>query len=473
MPSMPSDAETVHEPVPVPVISPRTTPSLRNALNQAMPAAAERLRQIRPRRRESGPVSRRKWLVYLSLLGPGIVTASAGNDAGGIATYANVGAQYGYGLIWSMIVLIPALAVVQEMCARMGAVTGKGLTDLIREEFSLRWTAFVMLALLVANGGIVVSEFVGIAAAFELFGVSKYIAVPIMSFVIWVLIARGSYRRVERVFLGMALLLLSYVFAAFLGNPDWGQVAHDTIHPPVPTSGTGAYLFAVVAIIGTTISPYMQMYVQSSVAEKGVSPEDFAVTRADNYLGSLFSNIVAILIIVATGATLYVKNGSQSIDSAAQAAQALEPLAGPFAKVLFGVGLLGASLLAAGVLPLATAYGLSEAFGFEKGVNRSWRDAPVFLSIFTGLIVLGAAVALIPGLPLVQVLLVTQLINGLALPFVLISVLRLVNNRELMGEYRNGRAYNVIAVVTTVVVSLLSVALLINTALGFFGLGLG
>jgi len=466
---MPSDAEIAREPVSVPVIPPRTPPSLRNALNQAMPAAAERLRRIRPRRRENGPVSRRKWLVYLSLLGPGIVTASAGNDAGGIATYANAGAQYGYGLIWAMIVLIPALAVVQEMCARMGAVTGKGLTDLIREEFSLRWTAFVMLALLIANGGIVVSEFVGIAAAFELFGVSKYIAVPIMSFVIWALIARGSYRRVERVFLGMALILFTYPVAAFLAHPAWDEVARQTVHPSV--SFSGAYLFSVVTIIGTTISPYMQLYVQSSVAEKGVSPRDFPVTRADVYIGSLFANIIAILIIVATGATLFVK-GIQ-INSAADAARALEPLAGPFAKVLFGVGLLGASLLAAGVLPLATAYGLSEAFGFEKGVNRGWRDAPVFLSIFTGLIVLGAAVALIPGLPLVQVLLVTQLINGLALPFVLISVLRLVNNRELMGEHRNGRAYNVVAVVTTVVVSLLSVSLLVNTALGFFGLGLG
>jgi len=462
---LPLDADT---PVSSPVVPVQPTQALRGVLGNAMPAAVEQLRRIRPRRREGAPVSRRKWLVYLSLLGPGIVTASAGNDAGGIATYSNAGAQYGYGLIWAMIVLIPALAVVQEMCARMGAVTGKGLTDLIREEFSLRWTAFVMLALLVANGGIVISEFVGIAAAFELFGVSKYLSVPLMSLVIWVLIAKGSYRRVERVFLVMALVLFTYPIAAFLAHPDWGNVARQTVHPSV--SFSGAYLFAVVTLIGTTISPYMQLYVQSSVAEKGVSPQDFPVTRADVYIGSLFANVVAILIIVATGATLFVK-GIQ-IDSAADAARALEPLAGPFARVLFGVGLLGASLLAAGVLPLATAYGISEAFGFEKGVNRGWRDAPVFLGIFTGLIAVGAIVALIPGLPLVQVLLFTQLINGLALPFVLISVLRLVNNRDLMGKYCNGRIYNVIAVITTVVVSLLSVTLLINTFLGFFGLGL-
>ena len=350
----------------------------------------------------------------------------------------------------------------------MGAVTGKGLTDLIREEFSLRWTAFVMLALLIANGGIVVSEFAGIAAAFELFHISKYISVPLMGFVVWYLIAKGSYRRVERVFLGMALLLFSYPIAAFLARPDWGEVAHQTVVPHIQFNA--AYLFAVVTLIGTTISPYMQMYIQSSVAEKGVSPQDYAVTRADVYIGSMFANVTAILIIVATGATLYVRG--VTIPSAADAAQALEPVAGSFAGILFGVGLLGASLLAAGVLPLATAYGLSEAFGFEKGVNQGWRDAPVFLGIFTGLIALGVLVTLIPGLPLVKVLIFTQLINALALPFVLVSVLKLVNNRDLMGEHRNGIGYNIVAWATTIVVSVLSLAILINTLLGIFGLGL-
>ncbi len=445
----------------------RPVGTVRTALTSAVPTAAERLRRIRPRRPKAPRVSRGKMLLYLSLLGPGIVTASAGNDAGGVATYANAGANYGYGLIWAMVLLIPALAIVQEMCARMGAVTGKGLTDLIREEFSLRWTAFVMLTLLVANGGIVVSEFAGIAAAFELFHVSKYISVPLMGFVVWYLIAKGSYRRVERVFLGMALLLLSYPVAAFLAKPDWGDVAHQTVAPHVQFNA--AYLFAVVTIIGTTISPYMQMYIQSSVAEKGVSPRDYAVTRADVYVGSIFANVTGILIIVATGATLYIRG--VTIQSAADAAQALKPVAGSFAGILFGVGLLGASLLAAGVLPLATAYGLSEAFGFEKGVNQGWRDAPVFLGIFTGLIALGVLVTLIPGLPLVQVLIFTQLINALALPFVLISVLKLVNNRGLMGDYRNGVIYNIVAWTTTVIVSMLSLAILINTLLGFFGLG--
>lgn len=444
-----------------------TVATVRTAVRTAMPAAAERLRRIRPRRPRLPRVARGRWLVYLTLLGPGIVTASAGNDAGGIATYASAGADYGYGLIWAMVLLIPALAVVQEMCARMGSVTGKGLTDLIREEFSLRWTAFVMLALLIANGGIVISEFVGIAAAFELFHVSKYIAVPLMALLIWYLIAKGSYRRVERVFLGMALLLFSYPIAAILAHPNWGDVARQTVKPQFHFNA--AYLFAVVTLIGTTISPYMQLYVQSSVAEKGVSPRDYAVTRADVYIGSIFANVTAILIIVATGATLFVKG--VSIQSAADAAQALKPVAGSFAGILFGLGLLGASLLAAGVLPLATAYGLSEAFGFEKGVNRGWQDAPVFLGIFTGLIVLGVVVALIPGLPLVKVLVITQLINALALPFVLISVLKLVNNRDLMGEYRNGPVYNVIAWTTTIIVSALSFIILVNTILGFFGLG--
>ncbi|MDQ6603919.1 MAG: Nramp family divalent metal transporter [Chloroflexota bacterium] len=442
--------------------------TVRTALTTAMPAAAERLRRIRPRRPNVPRGSRGRVLIFLSLLGPGIVTASAGNDAGGIATYASAGAQYGYGLIWTMVLLIPALAIVQEMCARMGAVTGKGLTDLIREEFSLRWTAFVMLVLLIANGGIVVSEFAGIAAAFELFHVSKYLSVPLMGFVVWYLIAKGSYRRVERVFLGMALLLLSYPIAAFLSKPDWGDVAHQTVTPHIQFNAT--YLFAVVTIIGTTISPYMQMYIQSSVAEKGVSPRDYAVTRADVYIGSIFANLTAILIIVATGATLFVA-GKTDITSAADAAQALKPVAGSFAGILFGVGLLGASLLAAGVLPLATAYGLSEAFGFEKGVDRGWRDAPVFLGIFTGLIAAGVLVTLIPGLPLVKVLVITQLMNALALPFVLVSVLKLVNNRGLMGEYRNGVAYNIVAWATTIIVSILSLAILINTLLGFVGLG--
>jgi Mn2+/Fe2+ NRAMP family transporter len=452
-----------HAPVTV-----RSVETVRSAITTAVPAAAERLRRIRPRRPNLPRVSRGKWLIFLSLLGPGIVTASAGNDAGGVATYAQAGARYGYGLIWAMVLLIPALAIVQEMCARMGAVTGKGLTDLIREEFSLRWTAFVMLTLLIANGGIVVSEFAGIAAAFELFHISKYISVPLMGFVVWYLIAKGSYRRVERIFLGMALLLFSYPIAAFLAKPDWGEVAHKTVAPGIQFNA--AYLFAVVTIIGTTISPYMQMYIQSSVAEKGVSPRDYAVTRADVYIGSIFANLTAILIIVATGATLFVA-GKTDITSAADAAQALKPVAGSFAGVLFGVGLLGASLLAAGVLPLATAYGLSEAFGFEKGVNQGWRDAPVFLGIFTGLIALGVLVTLIPGLPLVKVLIITQLINALALPFVLVSVLKLVNNRGLMGEYRNGVAYNIVAWATTIIVSVLSVAILLNTLLGLVGLG--
>jgi Mn2+/Fe2+ NRAMP family transporter len=429
----------------------------------------QRLRRIRPRRPRTGQFTQPRWLIFLALLGPGIVTASAGNDASGVVTYASAGALYGYNLIWVMVLLFPALAIVQEMCARMGAVTGNGLTDLIREEFSIRWTAFVMFALLVANSGVIVAEFVGVAAAAEIFGISKYIAVPVMGFVLATLIVRGSYRRVERVFLAMALLLLCYPVAAFLAHPDWTDVARKTVHPSVQVNG--AYLFLVITLIGTTISPFMQLYVQSSVAEKGVHPQDYAVTRADVYIGSFFANTVAILIIVATGATLYVQG--ITINNAADAARALEPVAGPAARLLFGIGLLGASLLAAGVLPLATAYGLSEAFGFERGIGRGWRDAPAFLGIFTGMIAFGVLFTLIPGLPLVRVLLFTQLINAIALPILLISILRLVNDPNVMGEYRNGAVYNVIAWTTAIVVGLLSLMLLVNTVLGFFGTGIG
>jgi Mn2+/Fe2+ NRAMP family transporter len=457
------------EPVQPPNERMRDRPENTGGLRGAVEEPLQRLRRIRPRRPRVAPATRPRWLILLSLLGPGIVTASAGNDASGVVTYASAGALYGYNLIWVMVLLFPALAIVQEMCARMGAVTGKGLTDLIREEFSLRWTAFVMFALLVANSGVIVAEFVGVAAAAEILGISKYIAVPVMGLVLAILIMRGSYRRVERVFLAMALLLLSYPIAAFLARPNWGNVARDTVHPSVQVDGP--YLFLVVTLIGTTISPFMQLYMQSSVAEKGVHPQDYAVTKADVYIGSLFANTVAILIIVATGATLYVRG--ITIDNAADAARALEPVAGPAARLLFGIGLLGASLLAAGVLPLATAYGLSEAFGFERGLGRTWRDAPVFLGIFAGMIAFGVLVTLIPGLPLVQVLLFTQLINAVALPILLVSILRLVNDPNVMGEYRNGIAYNIIAWTTAIVVGLLSLVLLVNTLLGFVGAGIG
>jgi Mn2+/Fe2+ NRAMP family transporter len=390
-----------------------------------------------------------------------MITANAGNDAGGIATYASVGAEHGYRLLWLLIPITISLGIVQEMCARMGAVTGKGLADLIRERFGVRWTAFVMLALLIANGGVTVSEFVGIAAATELFGVPRFFSVPIAAAAVWWLVVKGTYKRVERVFLLMSLVFLGYIVSAFLAHPDWGTIARAVIRPSF--SFEGAYLFTLVAVVGTTISPYMQVFVQSSVVDKGVTAEDYQSTRTDVWAGTIFSDVIAFFIIVSTAATLN-KYGLR-VESAADAAIALKPLAGPYAEKLFAIGLFGASMLAAGVLPLATAYSISEALGFEKGVSRSFREAPIFIGVFTFLIAVGATIAVIPDLPLIRVLLVTQVINGLLLPVILIAVLRLVNNRELMGGHVNGPIYNLAAWLTTIVVTLLSVLFIVVTLL--------
>jgi len=388
-----------------------------------------------------------------------MIAASAGNDAGGIATFAAVGAEHGYRLLWILIPITISLGLVQEMCARMGAVTGKGLADLIRERFGVRWTAVVMLALLVANAGVTVSEFVGIAAATELFGVPRFISVPLSAICIWWLVVKSSYQRVERAFLLMSLVFLGYIISAFLAKPDWSAVAVGLVKPSF--SLDYAYLFTFVAIVGTTISPYMQVYVQSSVVEKGVTPEDYRRTKLDVWVGTILAILVVFFIVVSTAATLH-KHGLH-IESAADAARALRPLAGPYAEKLFGIGLFGASMLAAGVLPLATAYSISEALGFEKGVSRSFREAPIFLGVFTFLISVGAAIAVIPGLPLIRVLLVTQVINGLLLPVILFSILKLVNDRELMGAYVNGLVYNVGAWLTAIIVTILSLLFILVT----------
>jgi NRAMP (natural resistance-associated macrophage protein)-like metal ion transporter len=404
-------------------------------------------------------VARRpRFLTYLAIIGPGVITAAAGNDAGGIATFASVGADYGYRLLWILIPLTFALGIVQEMCARMGAITGKGLSDLIRERFGVRWTALVMLALLIANGGVTVSEFVGIAAALELLGVARYISVPIAAAAIWWLVVKGTYQRVERVFLAMSLVFLAYVVSAFLAHPPWATVAIEAVHPHFEL--TPAFLFTFVAVIGTTISPYMQVFIQSSVVEKGVRVENYRFTRIDVWVGTVLAILIVFFIIVSTAATL---NGhGQHVESAAEAAAALRPLAGRYAEMLFAIGLFGASMLAAGVLPLATAYSISEAFGFEKGVSSSFREAPIFIGVFTFLVVLGATVAMLPGLSLIRVLIVTQVINGILLPVILVSVLKLVNNRELMGAHVNGPVYNIAAWLTTIAVSVLSLLVVIS-----------
>lgn len=425
--------------------------------------AGRRLWRRGSRRVQRAASSRRGLLAYLAVIGPGMIAANAGNDAGGIATYASAGADYGYNLLWTLVPLVIALGMVQETCARMGAVTGKGLSDLIREQFGVRWTVLVMLALLVANGGVTVSEFAGIAAATELFGVPRFVSVPLAAFAVWWLVVKGSYRRVERVFLLMSLVFLGYVVSAFLARPEWGEVARGFVRPEADF--TPGYLFTVVALIGTTISPYMQVFVQSSVVEKGVREEDYSLTRADVWVGTVFAIAVAFFITVATAATLH--RAGVHIESAEDAARALRPLAGEYARTLFGVGLFGASMLAAAVLPLSTAYSISEALGFEKGVSRSFREAPIFLGIFTFLIVVGGLVAMIPGVPLFRVLLVTQVINGMLLPVILVSILRLASDRELMGAHANGRVYNAASWLTVLVVSALSLIFIATRLFNF------
>ncbi len=409
-------------------------------------------------------------LRYLAVLGPGIIAAVAGDDAGGIATYASAGAQYGYATLWVIVVITVCLLIVQEMVTRMGAVTGKGLSDLIRERFGVRWTAFAMLTLLVANAATIVSEFAGIAAALELFGVTKYISVPLAAVMMWWLVTKGSYRRIERIFLLMTTAFLAYIISAFLGKPDWGEVARNTVVPSV-TYDSG-YLLLIMALIGTTITPYMQIFQQSAIVDKGITVQDYDAARADMMTGVLLSDIIAYFIIIATAATLFV-NGIQ-IQSAADAAVALEPLAGSYAKILFAVGLLGASVLAAGVLPLATSFSVCEAFGWQSGLDEDFTHARIFYGLFTGLLILGALVTLIPGLPLFQLLVLVQVINGVLLPIELVFIMRLVNDRDIMGDYVNGRLFNLGAWATTIGIGTLSVALIIiSFILPLFGINLG
>ncbi len=410
-------------------------------------------------------LSENRFYLILAVLGPGIIAANAGNDASGIATYSTVGAAFGYSMLWILIPVAISLVVVQEMCVRMGLVTGQGLADLIREQFGVRLTALVMLALLIANTGVVVSEFVGIAQASELFGISRYISVPIVSGAIWWLVVKGSRKHVERVFLTMSLVFLCYIFAAFLSGPDWGAVGKGFVQPTFRTDGL--YLFTVIALIGTTITPFMQVYIQSSVVEKGMDKDDLTIARVDVIFGTLFACVIAAFIVITTAATLNA-NGITEIDSAATAAEAFVPIAGQYAKYLFGIGLFGAAMLAMGVLPLATAYSISEALGFEKGLSRSFREAPVFLGVFTFLVVLGCVVALIPGIPQIRLLLYTQAINGLLLPVILTAIVSLSSNSEIMGEHRNGRYFKIIAWTITIIVSILSLMLLARTIADIF-----
>ena len=425
----------------------------------------ERALWARPRLRPRSRTSRRL-LPLFAFLGPGLIAANAGNDAGGVATYASVGAKFGYDLLWMMVVITVSLIVVQEMAARMGAVTGKGLAELIREHYGIRWSAFATVSVLVANLGICISEFVGIGAALSLAHVPKYLSIPVAAVLVWLLLVRGSYRGAERIFVLMTLPFFAYPIAAILARPHWGHVGKAIVVPHVQLSS--AYLLLFVATAGTTITPFMQLYLQSAVVERGIGPEDLGPERAEVVTGSIFANLVAMFIIVATGATLYV-HGDRTIGSAADAAQALAPFAGRYAEVLFAVGLLGASLLAAAILPVTAAYVVAETFGYEKGISRRPREAPVFVGVITVLIVIGTAVALIPGLPVISLLVFVQIVNGALLPITLFFIWKLASNRELMGSYTNTRTFNVLAGGTVLATSTLSVLLLVVTLGAVFG----
>jgi Mn2+/Fe2+ NRAMP family transporter len=432
------------------------------------------LRALRDRllRGGSGPrprgwLSRRsaRLLAIVGFLGPGLIAANAGNDAGGIATYSSVGARYGYDLLWMMVVITISLIVVQEMAARMGAVTGKGLAELIREQYGVRWSLFATTSVLIANVGICISEFVGIGAALGLAGIPAQVSVPIAAIGVWLLLIRGSYKAAERVFVLMTIPFFAYPIAAILARPDWGAVGHAVVAPNIHISH--AYLFLFIATAGTTITPFMQLYVQSAVVERGVGTDELNAERAEVTSGSIFADMVASFIIIATGATLYL-HGEHNITSAAQAAKALEPFAGRYAEVLFAVGLLGASLLAAAILPVTAAYVIAETFGFEKGMSRRIHEAPVFVGVITALIVIGAVVAVIPGIPVIGLLVGVQVVNGALLPVLLVFIWKLASDRELMGDYRNGRIFNVIAGLTVLATSGLSITLLVVTLGGSF-----
>ena len=403
-------------------------------------------------------------LRWLLILGPGLITASAGNDAGGIATYSAAGARFGYDLIWVMVVITVSLAVVQEMCARLGAATGRGLLDLVRERYGISWALFVMATLFIANAGVIITEFMGIGAAAGLFGLPRLVVVPLAAALLWYLVIYGSYAWVEKIFLGMTLVFFAYPVAAVLAQPDWGDVLRGALIPTIQFDQE--YLFLLVGLMGTTISPFMLFFQQSSTVERGVARRHYGPERLDAHIGAIFSNLIAITMIVVAGATLH-QAGQTNIESAADAAQALEPIAGPAATTLFAIGLLGASLLAGAVLPLTTAYAVSEVFGMPKGVSLDFRRAPLFFRLFTGMIVLGAGLSLIPGLPVFDWLVAVQVLNGVLLPVLLIFILRLINDERLMGPLRNTRLYNVLgwgtmALITTAVVILLGSQVLIT-----------
>lgn len=407
-------------------------------------------------------VKKKQWMIhlmiFLSILGPGIITGSVDNDAGGITTYSLAGATYGYHMLWTLIPAFVVLLVVQEMNARMGIVTGKGLADLIRENFGVKITFYIFLGLIIADIGNTATEFAGVAGSMQVFNIGKYISVPLAALGVWLLVVKGSYKSSEKIFLVFSIFLLSYIFSAVMARPNWNEVGSALIHPHVEPNM--AYISMVIGIIGTTIAPWMQFYMQSAVIEKGLKIEDYKYVIWDVLIGSLITVVVAFFIIVACAATLN-KNGIQ-INEAKDAAMSLKPFAGAFASFVFGFGLFIASIFSATILPLATAFYICEAFGFEAGINKKLKEAPEFYSLFTAIIAIGVIIILIPGAPLIQISLWSQIINGMLLPVVLICMMLMVNNKELMGEHVNSLAKNLIGWITIVVLIVLTIVITVE-----------
>jgi len=397
----------------------------------------------------------------LLVIGPGIITSAADNDAGGITTYSVAGARYGYNMLWAIVLITFVLMIVQEMSARMGAVTQKGLGELIREEFGVSWTLFALIILLIANLATTIAEFAGIAASLEIFGITRYIAVPAAAVAVWFLVVRGNYKTVERVFLALALLYCTYIVSGVLAGPNWRDVGMAIIKPTIPMGRElKDYTFLLIAVIGTTITPWMQFFLQASVVDKGIDIKHYNFQKIDVIVGSILTDVVSFFIIVAAAVTIFHTNAK--ISEAADLAKALEPLAGSLATAIFAVGLLAASLLAAAVLPLSTAYTFTEAFGFEIGISRKLKEAPAFYGIYTSAILVGAGVALLPGFNPLHAMVWSQAVNGILLPVILFFMLKLINNRDIMGEYVNSKWYN--AVVWVTFASLISFSLIVFAA---------
>jgi NRAMP (natural resistance-associated macrophage protein)-like metal ion transporter len=404
----------------------------------------------------------RKFWLFFALIGPGIITSNVDNDAGGITTYSLAGADYGLTLLWTLIPITGILILIQEMCARMGVVSGKGLSDLIRERFGARITFYLMITLFLTNLGNTVSEFAGIAASMEIFGVSRNLSVPVSAALVWWLVVKGNYKSVEKVFLFACVVYFSYVVSGFMGKPDWRVVGSSFITPTF-TLETG-FLAMVVGLVGTTIAPWMQFYLQSSVVDKGLKADDYPYTRMDVIFGSVMVNVIAFFIILLCAITLF-KNGIR-IENAVDAAEALAPLAGEYASLLFAFGLLNASLFAASILPISTAYTICEAFGWESSLDRRFAEAPQFYGLYTLMIFLGAGIILLPDMPLVRIMFYSQVINGALLPIILVFMLLLVNDKRIMGKYVNGPTMNVISWLTVAVLTFLSLALIFFSVFG-------